>query len=709
MNIPFRLKFFIVLLCFSLGPMLISRVLVGGAARKVEGAVTEHTRAELLQIVNAELEQQAENLLTSLEQKGQTITLAIRMLAQNVEQALFWPPEENLGKPYLAKDFGMMGEGPPDMVPSELYTRRTRSGESRSLNISLESPAFIDKGKTPKTMAQTRQLQGLLPIFKLLYSQRSDAANWYNVGLESGVFATYPGHGMFPMNYDHREQEWYQKAKNVTDYIAWVAPAIDPASRRVVSIGSHPIYDLNEQFTGAVSIDIPITWLLSDGALRSKWSNEIKSFMVMRASSETTQEEGLYIVAQHAYEEGGQRHWRSGIEGEWLAEDDPGTLVQLLIALKKDEAGTLHLPYKGVDSLWAYASNDEFSFILIASEEVVNELPDEVNESITTFIAEMRDIGSIISGVVLILVGIIAWFGSSRMTRPVLLMAEKAKRLAKGDFSVRVDHRYGDERDVMANSFNEMVPQLKERLSMQRDMELAQGVQNLLLPTESPSLPGFDISGGIAYCDQTGGDYYDFIDLCTDDGCGLGVVLGDVSGHGAPAALIMAAARGQLHALSSVILTPAERINTVNRLLAQDLDGTGRFITMFYLRLKGDDPTVRWVRAGHDPAIRYCRDTDTFSELNGEGLALGVLGEYEYQDYEATLASNEVLAIATDGVWEARNVEDEMFGKQRMLAIIKENAHKSAEAIRISIMDAVDQFQANGQEDDIAVVIIKKD
>lgn len=711
MKIPFRLKFFVVLLAFSLGPILLSRGIMGGAAHKVQRTIADETRAEMLAIVQSELEQQAATLLNALELRGQIITLALRMLAQKTEQALFWPPEQDLKKPYFTKDFGMTGEGPPDLFSSNIYTKRTRDGEERPLDISLEHPAFRNmSGKdTPETMVQIRQLQGLLPTFKLLYKERAGAACWYNVTLESGVFATYPGHGRFPMHYDSRQQEWYKNAKTTSDNIVWSAPIVDPATRRAITTGSFPIRDLNGEFLGATSLDIPITDVLNDAALTSRWSKEIKSFMVIRHTGTADMEEGLFIVAQHAYENGNQRHWRSGIETEWMTSDDPEAFKRLLEAMKTNKAGTMNLPYKGEDSLWAYASNDDFSFLLIAPEWVVAKLPDEMAGSVTKLLGEMRNISSTISGIMLIIIGIIAWFGSKRMTRPILSMAKKAQNLAKGDFSVRINHRFGDERDALTDSFNDMVPQLKERLHMQRDLELAQGVQSLLLPTEAPPVSGFDLSGGITYCDQTGGDYYDFIKLRSDNSVGLGVVLGDVSGHGAPAALIMAAARGQLHALSSVTLSPAERINTVNTLLSRDLDGTGRFITMFYLRLDENSPSVRWVRAGHDPAIRYCPATDTFSELDGEGLALGVLEEFEYQDYETSLQPGEILSLATDGVWEARNADGEMFGKQRMLAIIRESAHKSAEEVRVALMTAVNEYQAGGQADDMAVIVIKKD
>ena len=217
--------------------------------------------------------------------------------------------------------------------------------------------------------------------------------------------------------------------------------------------------------------------------------------------------------------------------------------------------------------------------MLFRSERVVSQLPDEVSASLTALFTEMRDIAAIISGVMLIVTGLIAWFGSKAVTKPLLVMADAARRLANGDFSARMTIRTGDERDIFIDSFNEMGPKLKELMLISKDLELAQEVQRLLLPRTKPQLAGYDISGGIAYCDQTGGDYYDFIEVNCESSCALGVVLGDVSGHGVPSALVMATARAQLHSLSKVTMAPEDRIAAINTFLSNDLDGTGRFLT----------------------------------------------------------------------------------------------------------------------------------
>lgn len=711
MKISIRIKFFIILLAFSLGPLVISRAIMGKEAGKLAGKISDGTRTELLDIISAELEYNAIALRQILELGGQTMAISARTLALQAEHHLLWEKSTGQTRTYFASNFSHGRDAPPDLAPSEEYQKRTMGGTSQPMPISLDHAAFRLPHKTTAAKAgeDMQLLSAVLPTLKELYRERAGNSQWFNIGLESGVFMTYPGHGSFPMRYDHREQDWYRRTRHTTNEVSWTTPEVDPTTRHAVATASYPIRDDEGNFLGAASIDVPISNLITSAKLKSRWSDEIMSFMVVRYPGDVVANDGLLIIAQESYDKGGRRHWMSGIDPEWMTSDDPKKFSELVVAMKHSTNGIMRLPYKGRDCVWAYASSPDFSFLLIAPETVITELPDQVANSVNSLFDEIRNISAILSGVMLIITGLIAWFGSQAVTKPMIVMGNAAKRLATGDFSARIDMKTGDERDQLIDSFNDMVPKLQERMQMRRDMRLAQEVQRLLLPRTEPTLAGFDISGGIAYCEQTGGDYYDFIDVASAEGKALGVVVGDVSGHGVPSALLMATARGQLHSLSKILLTPRERIAAINAFLCRDMDGTGRFLTLFYLRLLEGSATIRWVRAGHDPAIRYTPETGQFSQLDGDGLALGVVEDFEFQDYETTLLPGEVLVIATDGVWEARNLIGEMFGKQRMLAIIKENAHKSSEGIRLALMKAVEVFEGNGQEDDIAVVVIKKD
>lgn len=709
MHLSIRIKLFVVLLAFSLGPLLIARGITGGAADKMAQKLSGETRNELLDIVTAELEYNALSILRQVEGKGQALSLGVRVLAQQAELLMGAPAPKATFTPYFSADYRAHDGGPPDAAVDPRYERQTMSGMVKPMQISLAHPTYhLPRGNFGQAdPGEIARLQELLPTFMDIQEELRDSMYWAKVALDSGLLVTYPGHGGLPVMYDPRNDEWYKQARR-NDTLAWDLPRLDPATRRMVASVSYPIRDTRGGFVGAAAIDVPLATVLHETDLKSRWSGDIQSFMVTRYPGDVTTNDGLLILARQEYEKGGSHHWMAGIEPEWMRSDDPEAFKRLLLDMAEHPSGTLRLPFEGQDCVWAYASNPTFSFVLIAPESVITQLPDAVAGSVNMLFDDMRRISAIISGVMLIVAGFFAWLGTRAITRPLLALADAATRLAKGDFSVRMNWRAGDERDIVVNSFNDMVPKLEERMALRRDLDLAEEVQRLLLPRETPCLAGFDISGGIAYCDQTGGDYYDFMEVLSDVGPAWAVVIGDVSGHGVPSALLMASARGQLHTMSRIAMRPEQRITAVNEFLSRDMDGTGRFLTMFYLRLKADNPSIRWVRAGHDPAIRYTPEHDTFSELSGEGIPLGVLQDYVYQSHDTTLAQGEVLVLATDGVWESRNESGEMFGKQRMLAIIRQSAHKSAEAIRLALMEGVAGFQANGQEDDIAVVVIKK-
>jgi len=150
-------------------------------------------------------------------------------------------------------------------------------------------------------------------------------------------------------------------------------------------------------------------------------------------------------------------------------------------------------------------------------------------------------------------------------------------------------------------------------------------------------------------------------------------------------------------------------VTEMNRHLAEDLDGSGRFMTLFYLTLDTEGRTARWVRAGHDPAMIYCPVHDAFTELSAEaGLPLGVTRDSLYSEQANDLLSGQIIAIGTDGIWESRNREGEMFGKTRFKEAVRVHADRSAQEIMDGVFEAVYAFTEGARaEDDITLVIVK--
>lgn len=242
-------------------------------------------------------------------------------------------------------------------------------------------------------------------------------------------------------------------------------------------------------------------------------------------------------------------------------------------------------------------------------------------------------------------------------------------------------------------------------------LALAGEVQKSLLPQEKPVVKGLDIAGRNISCDEIGGDYYDFLWRREAMQGPFSVVVGDISGHGVDSALLMTTARAFLRMRVSQPGTISEVITAMNHHLALDTLETGRFMTLFYLTLDPEQKSLAWVRAGHDPALLYDPVKDEFEELKGGGIALGVTDEFKYvENHRDGLRNGQIIAIGTDGIWEAINRQGEMFGKDRLRNIIRRRTESSAGDILNAVYDELNVFTLGQKsEDDITLVVIKID
>jgi sigma-B regulation protein RsbU (phosphoserine phosphatase) len=284
-----------------------------------------------------------------------------------------------------------------------------------------------------------------------------------------------------------------------------------------------------------------------------------------------------------------------------------------------------------------------------------------------------------------------------------------AEHVARGDYGRPLPVKTKDEVGELTRSFNSMVQQLKERMEMKEAMNLAMEVQQNLLPKKMPQIKGLEIAARSIYCDETGGDLYDFLEVDDRNAGRIGIAVGDVSGHGIPAALLMATVRAFLKSRVAQPGSPAEIISDVNRLMTHDTGDTGQFMTLFYAVFDTDHRELQWVRAGHDPAIFYDPAKDEFKELNGYGMALGLDGKFKYRENtQAGLTMGQILLIGTDGLWETQSPSGEMFGKDRIKTLIQKNATASPAKILEAIISALGEFQGlRKQEDDVTLAVIK--
>jgi len=280
------------------------------------------------------------------------------------------------------------------------------------------------------------------------------------------------------------------------------------------------------------------------------------------------------------------------------------------------------------------------------------------------------------------------------------------ERVSKGDLTGKVPIATNDEFGIIAGHTNNMIDGLRHRMQLINELKLAEEIQQNLLPKNPPDHPLLDISGTSLYCDEIGGDYYDFLNLPDQK---LGIVVADAAGHGIGAAMHMTAARAFLHLSAQEYQGPSLLLEEVNRYVTRDSGTTSRFLSMFFLEIDAKSQELRWIRAGHEPAILFDPKDNTFEELSGKGMALGIVDDYKFQSYQRRgWVPGSILVVGTDGIHESRNREDTMFGQARVRQIIQKNSQASAEVIQNAVIDALQAFKGDvPQEDDVTLVVIK--
>jgi len=299
---------------------------------------------------------------------------------------------------------------------------------------------------------------------------------------------------------------------------------------------------------------------------------------------------------------------------------------------------------------------------------------------------------------------------SRNLTSPLREIIETLQGVRNGRFDKKVQVTSNDEIGYTGDVINEMTEGLKERDRIRKSLGIAMEVQQHLLPRQTPAIEGLDIAGQSVYCEETGGDYFDYLPAGDGGQKKVKIVVGDVSDHGVASALLMTTARAFIRQRSSRPGNLNQIVGDVNRQLSRDVEESGRFMTLFLCEIDSQNQTIRWANAGHDPAVIYDQGVGSFEELTGGALPLGVSEKTGYREFRRKLAAGQIILIGTDGIWESQNTEGQMFGKERFRDVIRTNASRTAREILQVVMDAIKNFcQPLENEDDVTLVVIKVD
>jgi serine phosphatase RsbU (regulator of sigma subunit) len=245
---------------------------------------------------------------------------------------------------------------------------------------------------------------------------------------------------------------------------------------------------------------------------------------------------------------------------------------------------------------------------------------------------------------------------------------------------------------------------MRERERIEQELRVARSIQHASLPKEVLELEGWQISPFYRPAREVGGDFYDFHLLSEGR---LGVVVGDATGKGVPAALVMSTTCGMLQLAARALDSPSpgEVLAQVNETLVARLP-SNMFVTCFYAVLRVEDGTLRYANAGHDPPyIR--RSNDDADELRARGMPLGLMPAMGYEEKEIVLQAGEAALLYSDGLVEAHDPKGEMFGFPRLRALITEHGEESS--LEDLLLEELHSFVGEGweQEDDITLLTLR--
>ncbi len=675
----------------------IHRVLVSDAERQLVGIVDDFTRFSVQQRI--------------------TLEMALHLQAEAVERCLAETPSS----PSHATKIEDLGhdERLPEIENRFEYHIRDARGNLTVADVSFthQSAFLLDKDlsnkespnseKRSRALADRTRLSTLTDEYHFIRSKLKGDLLWQYTTLESGVHTDYPGETS-PLemgDYDPRKRIWYTQAKKLGKTF-WSLPTVDVTTGLTVISLSMPVYYPDGTFAGVTGMDLASANLFDALKLPPGW-NEVSSKMLV-----VPWKGKLIILDQSSYHKL-EQSWQVPVQLETLESKRPELLRKIQEKAISGKPGVIQMPYKGEEAFWAYgagAPGRPFPIVIVPKAEIVVEA-DATGEYIQDSTYETIKSTGLLFLVVTVIVVVVGFKTAKRITQPIGEISRAASKLAKGDFDARADISTGDELEALAHVVNDAGAKFRERETMKAALAVAQEVQQRLLPSVAPESDRFDIVGTSLYCNETGGDYFDFMTLDHEK---IGLAIADVSGHGIGPALLMASFRGALRSHAETMSDlPEELLGILNTYLLHE-SGGDQFVTAFYGVLNPQNNTFIWSAAGHDPALllrRNVKNPDEIEilELPNTGLPLGIVEEPDYaRGGPIELVTGDLILIGTDGIWETSDAAGEPFGKPRMLELLRESIDLTARAIREKLIDAVEQFRGESpQTDDVTLVVVK--
>ncbi|WP_303721866.1 SpoIIE family protein phosphatase [Malonomonas rubra] len=695
-------KILVLLLAIALIPLLVGTVFESFSALQLSRKLTSDTREQLLNNAFTMLSTLVDEYGQILKRDEAQILLSLNFQAREVERLLSTNPKSSQPL-YFSTDFDHPEKQPADTEPSEKHFRPSAAGTLEPIPVNYNQQViYLPQGIQRQDVSELVQQLGPLPdVYRLVHDIRPDLFLWQYTTLEKGIHSSYPGKGGYPPEYDPRQRDWYIAAKSEGKAISRVIT--DLSTRSLILTMAMPVHTPDGKFAGVTAIDVIYQWLLNDWTIPAEWRDMSRAMILLFHPVDSSLE-----VVYRDDQSGQRNNWQVPVKRQFLKADVAEQLESVFADLRAGRSGIRKISQQGEAYLWTYGqqrNGQPFPLISVPYQQVVAQATRAESYARDQAYWTLKISGLILITVILIVL-YLAFKISSALTRPVLQLVDAAKRFSQEKFDVQVNINTGDELQDLGSAFNAMGISLLERQQMKQSMALAHEVQQHLLPEETPELKGFDIVGYSRYCDETGGDYYDYLSLGNEQ---LGLAVADVTGHGIGAALLMTTVRGIFRAQGPLLgANPEELLLSLNRHLARDTRDDF-FVTFFYTLLDAKKRHCHWLSAGHGPSFYYSASTQTVRELPSSGIPLGILDSISFDKVETlSMESGDILLIGTDGLWEAPSLQGELYGTSRISQVLLEHAAESATDICHSIFTALGNFcRSDILHDDQTMLIIK--
>ena len=700
-----RWKLLIAMLAMILVPILVLRWSARSGMQEMGDELAAAARNALIQKARDELQIIVEEHSTVLQRERELIEMILQFQTAKLEK---WLAGNDKKIFELQRDERPASSEPDDSSTPIKRFKLLGDGSRRSFAVFYDRVSYHTSSSSNGQFAKTTT--ELVPIYRQLTESHPDLVFWQMTVFENGLQTVYPGVKHLPMRFEPEKTDWYRAARE-KDGIFWGRPAPDPFTKRFQLTAAKRIRDPQGKLFGVTAIAVPVGELLQNERHFDYVSKQLEVLLVEINSEKSNGRKGFRIVATPRPRIESMRRWWEFRTDKWIEFEDDLILDQIVNDVGSSRSNVLGVVHGGVNSLLAYSDIDTLGtalMLIVPTEDILAEALAMEDRVLDRIGRQIRFTGFILIAVLIFVVGL-AFLLSKSITGNIGKLVDASRRIAEGDFRTRAAIQSNDEMGELGRTFDRMVPALEENMKIKQSLDLATEVQQSLLPASTPDIEGLDIAATSIYCDETGGDFYDFPEVDRGDGQRFGFVVGDVAGHGISAALLMATARAFLRCRITQPGPISEKIGDVNALLTSDTDNTGQFVTLFYAEIDGSRRKIQWVRAGHDPALIYDPDDDSFDELTGQNTALGIDGKYRFSvNGKEDLSPGQIVCVGTDGIWETLNPQGEMFGRRRMREVIRQRSHLPAAKIMTAIIDSVREFRSGSrQEDDITMVVIK--